>query len=64
MSLGPYWVDAIAATVKTGDEEKRADAIGCSPRKGFRINWTRRAESASRGGKKGGKRKRGWRKDA
>jgi hypothetical protein len=64
VSLGPGWVDAIAAAVKTGDEGQAAEALGRVPRKPFRIDYRRRAESQSRGGKKGGKRKKGWRKDA
>jgi hypothetical protein len=55
MSIAPYWVDAIAAAVKTGDETERAAALGGPVRKRFRIDYSRRFESQSRGGKKGGK---------
>jgi hypothetical protein len=55
VSIAPYWVDAIAAAVKTGDEKQAAAALGCAPRKRFRIDYSRRFESQSRGGKKGGK---------
>lgn len=56
--LGPGWADAIAAAVKTGDETLRADAMGGPVRKRFRIDYSRRFESQSRGGKKGGKAKK------
>lgn len=59
--LGPYWADAIAATIKSGDEVGRAEVTGAKPRRCMRIDWTRRIESAARGGRKGGKNKKGKR---
>lgn len=53
-NLGPYWADTIAAAVKTGDENTRAEALGCKPRKRFRINSARLLDSAAKGGRIGG----------
>lgn len=54
-NLGPYWADTIAAAVKTGDETTRAEALGCKPRKRFRINSARLLDSAAKGGRIGGR---------
>lgn len=58
-NLGPYWADSIAAAVRTGDEKERADALGVAPRKRFRINPARLLDSAAKGGRIGGSRRKG-----
>jgi len=53
--LKAYWVDSIAAAVKSNDETTRAEALGYKPRKRFRIDPARLAASAARGGRIGGR---------
>lgn len=60
-NLGPYWADSIAAAVRTGDEKERAAALGVAPRKRFRINSARLLDSAAKGGRIGGSRRK-WKK--
>jgi len=53
--LKAYWVDSIAAAVKSNDEATRAGALGYKPRKRLRIDRARIAASAARGGRIGGR---------
>lgn len=60
--MGPGWADAFGKTLSVGTRKEIEQATGKPHGPRFRIDYARRAESASRGGRKGGKRKKGWRK--
>ncbi len=53
MKLEPGWVDTIAGTIEKGASVE--EATGGERRRCFRIDWSRRRESAARGGRKGGR---------
>lgn len=61
--LKPGWADLLAPAVKTGDEATRAEALGVKPRRNFRIDRTRMADSARRGGQLGRKSQWGTKKE-
>jgi hypothetical protein len=52
-SLAPGWVDAIRAEVQSKDEVKRSEALGCKPRRCFRVAPADRAQSYRRGSARG-----------
>lgn len=57
-NLGPYWADSIAAAVRTGDEKERSEALGVKQRRCFRVNQAKLLDSAAKGGRIGGSRRR------
>jgi hypothetical protein len=63
MSFQPGWADTIGKALASKDETERAEAVGLTPRRNFRIDRKRQAESAARGGRLG-RRKRHYREDS
>lgn len=58
MKLDPGWAERFGSTLATGTKDEIEDATGMRHGPPFRIDYARRAESSSRGGKKNrGKRK-------
>lgn len=60
--IGPGWAEEFGRLLATGTKAEIERATGKPHGPPFRIDYARRAESASRGGRKGGKRRKGWRK--
>jgi hypothetical protein len=52
-SFMPGWVDAIRAEVESKDEVKRSEALGCKPRRCFRVAPADRRASYRRGSARG-----------
>jgi len=63
IALFPGWVDAYAKACSTKDDEAAREILGAPRPKPFRIDQSRLALSRSRGGRKGGKVKKGPRRE-
>ena len=51
--MTPGWCESFGKALAERDEQKRAAALGVTPRRNFRIDRVRQAASAAKGGRNG-----------